>query len=281
MRAPPLSELERQLLRSAEPGTFTSAEVEGLPEPARRHLAQAIAPGTPLATSARLRMRGRIKIGRWLSFRARQVLDPHRGFVWAARTAGVITGSDCYVDGQGAQEWKLAGLVTVLRAEGPDISRSAAGRAGAEAIWVPTALLPRFGVRWTAHDDDSVTAHYRIGEVPMKVHYRLDRDGRIVSFVFDRWGDPDGTAPGAGIPSAARSPATAPSTASPSPAPAGWAGSSTPTGGPTAPSSATGSPICGWNPQRSDRRVRSSSALTGRMAGPGHPARGTLDPGPG
>ena len=193
MRAPPLSELERQLLRSAEPGTFTSAELEGLPEPARRHLAQAIAPGTPLATSARLRMRGHIKIGRWLPFRAHQVLDPHRGFVWAARTAGVITGSDRYVDGQGAQEWKLAGLVTVLRAEGPDISRSAAGRAGAEAIWVPTALLPRFGVRWSADDDDSVTAHYGIGEVPMKVHYRLDRDGRIVSFVFDRWGDPDST----------------------------------------------------------------------------------------
>ena len=33
-----------------------------LPEPVRR-LAQAIAPGTPLATLARLRMRGRIKVG--------------------------------------------------------------------------------------------------------------------------------------------------------------------------------------------------------------------------
>jgi hypothetical protein len=193
MRAQPLLELEHRLLRSAEPGAFTSAELEGLPKPARRHLAQAIANGTPLATSARLRMRGHIKLGRWLPFRAHQVLDPHRGFVWAARTAGVITGFDRYVDGQGAQEWKLAGLVTVLRADGPDTSRSAAGRAGAEAIWVPTALLPRFGVRWTADDDDSVTAHYQIGGLPMKVHYRLDRDGRIVSFVFDRWGDPDGT----------------------------------------------------------------------------------------
>jgi Family of unknown function (DUF6544) len=193
MRVQPLLELERRLLRSAEPGTFSGAELEGLPEPARRHLAQAIAPGTPLATSARLRMRGHIKLGRWLPFRARQVLDPHRGFVWAARTAGVITGSDRYVHGEGAQEWKLAGLVTVMHAEGPDTSRSAAGRAAAEAIWVPTALLPRFGVRWTADDHDSVTAHYGIGELPMKVHYRLDRDGRMVSFAFDRWGDPDRT----------------------------------------------------------------------------------------
>src|SRR5215211_5442875 len=77
-----LSELEGRLLRPAEPGEFTAAELEGLPEPARRHLAQAIAPGAPLATSARLRMRGHIKVGRWLPFRAREVLDPHHGFVW-------------------------------------------------------------------------------------------------------------------------------------------------------------------------------------------------------
>ncbi len=150
MSAPWLSELEGRLLRAAEPGTFTGAELEGLPEPARRHLAAAIAPGTPLAVSARLRMRGSIKVGRWLPFRARQVLSPHHGFVWAARAAGVIVGSDRYVDGVGGMDWKLAGLVTVVHTEGPDVSRSVAGRGGAEAVWVPTALLPRFGVSWSA-----------------------------------------------------------------------------------------------------------------------------------
>ena len=37
-------------------------------------------------------MRGSIKVGRWLPFRARQVLDPRRGFVWRARAAGLIAG---------------------------------------------------------------------------------------------------------------------------------------------------------------------------------------------
>jgi hypothetical protein len=105
-----LARAERRLLRPAEPGTFTGEELDCLPEPARRHLTQTIALGTPLATSARLRMRGQIRIGRWLPFRARQVLDPHHGFVWAARTAGVITGSDRYVDGAGGMDWKLAGF---------------------------------------------------------------------------------------------------------------------------------------------------------------------------
>jgi hypothetical protein len=77
MRASSLAQAELRLLRPAEPSAFTSTELDDLPEPARRHLTQAITPGTPLATSARLRMRGQIKIGRWLPFRARQVLDPH------------------------------------------------------------------------------------------------------------------------------------------------------------------------------------------------------------
>jgi hypothetical protein len=188
-----LVRVEPRLLRPAEEGSFTSAELDGLPEPARRHLAQAIAQGTPLATSARLRMRGHIKIGRWLPFRARQVLDPHHGFVWAARTAGVITGSDRYLDGAGGMDWKLAGLVTVAHGDGPDVARAAAGRAGAEAIWVPTALLPRFGVRWSAGGQDQVTASHQIDGVPVEARYRLDADGRMLSFVFDRWGDPDST----------------------------------------------------------------------------------------
>jgi hypothetical protein len=192
-RTPRLPKLEARLLQPPQPGSFTIAELEGMPEPARRYLAQAIAPGTPLASCAPLRMRGQLKVGRWLPFRARQVVNPHRGFVWAARAAGVIAGSDRYVDGIGSLDWKLLGLLTVAHAEGQDTSRSAAGRAGAEAIWLPTALLPRFGVRWSAGDHDRVTAHHRIGKVPVNVDYQLDQDGRLLWFVFDRWGDPDNT----------------------------------------------------------------------------------------
>ncbi len=117
MRTPRLSEPEARLLQPPQPAMFGAAELAGLPEPVQRHLAQAITPGTPLATSARLRMRGHIKVGRWLPFRARQILNPHLGFVWAARAAGVITGSDQYLEGVGGMDWKLAGLVTVAHAE--------------------------------------------------------------------------------------------------------------------------------------------------------------------
>jgi hypothetical protein len=183
---------EERVVRRADAGGFAPAELDGLPDPVRRHLEGAVAPGTPPARSARLRMRGTIRIGRWLPFRAREVLTPLTGFVWSARAAGVVVGSDRYVDGAGRGHWTLAGLVPVVHAEGPDVSRSAAGRAGGEGLWLPTALLPRFGVTWTAEGPDTVTARYRVGDVPIELRHRLDADGRVRSFVFDRWGDPDG-----------------------------------------------------------------------------------------
>ena len=45
-------DLEARLPRPAGPGRFDPAELDGLPEPVRRHLGLAIAPGTPLHTSA-------------------------------------------------------------------------------------------------------------------------------------------------------------------------------------------------------------------------------------
>ncbi|MHA6758000.1 DUF6544 family protein [Streptacidiphilus sp. PAMC 29251] len=187
----PATSFESSLSDGLSDAVFSVAEVKGLPAPVRRYLQAAIAPGTPLMTSARLRMRGRIRIGRWLPFTAHQTLNPHRGFVWTARVAGVITGSDRYLDGAGAMSWKLAGLFRVAAAEGPDVSRSAAGRAAAEAVWLPTALLPRFGVTWSAEDAHHITAHYRIGTTAVDLHLTLDRQARIRSLVFERWGDPD------------------------------------------------------------------------------------------
>jgi hypothetical protein len=155
---PPLPDGLR-LVRDADPGRFSAAELDGVPDPVRRYLSRAIALGTPLARSAYVRMRGRIKVGVWLPFRAREVLSPHHGFLWAARAAGLISGSDRYVDGAGRSEWAFVRR-TLVRADGPNITRSAAGRAGAEAMWLPTALLPRYGVRWSGPGPGSAISSF-------------------------------------------------------------------------------------------------------------------------
>jgi hypothetical protein len=191
---PGVPALERRLSIGSAPGHFTDAELDTLPEAVRRYFAHAIAPGAPLAQAARVRMRGQLKLGaRWLPFRAHEVLAPRTGFVWAARVAGVVIGSDHYVDGQGALEWKLLGMIRVMHASGPDVARSAASRGAAEGVWVPSALLPRFGVDWSSQTDDHLVARYRIDDIDLEVHCRLDGEGRLQSITFDRWGDPDDT----------------------------------------------------------------------------------------
>ena len=184
-------ELKARLAYPPAPGSFSDAELEGLPEPVRRYLGTAIAPATPLAASARFRMVGSIKLGhRWVPFRARQIEAPHHGFVWAARAGGVIVGSDRYADGQGAVDWKVLGLVRVMHADGPDVSRSVAGRAAAEAVWVPTALLARFGVTWIATDPHHISANYHLADAEIELRYTLGDDARVRSVVFDRLGRP-------------------------------------------------------------------------------------------
>src|SRR4051794_8127635 len=55
-----------------------------LPEPARRGVLHAIAPGTPLLRAVVLDTHGSIRLSSWRDFRAQQVLLPMEGFVWSA-----------------------------------------------------------------------------------------------------------------------------------------------------------------------------------------------------
>ncbi|HET9772752.1 MAG TPA: DUF6544 family protein [Acidimicrobiia bacterium] len=174
-------------------GNFEPEVVAEAPEPVRRYFEAGITPGTPLAAAVRLEMRGSIKIGRWLPFRARQLLAPALGTVWEARVAGVISGSDRYVEGSGGMDWKLFGRRRLVHAEGPDVSRSAAERAAGESIWVPTALVPTGGVEWTAVADDRIAVEVDTDGRRTRVEHGLDPSGALVRSSFVRWGDPDNT----------------------------------------------------------------------------------------
>ncbi len=196
MNAANVCQFERSLLQPAV-GTFNEEELVGLSEPVHRMFLATIEPGTPLARAARITMRGRIKLRLWMRFAGGEVIAPLSGFVWAAR-AGPFSGYDRYADGEGEMRWRLLGLIPLMHAVGPDVDRSAAGRAVGEGAWVPTALLPRFGAEWSAPDERHLSARIRLDPGhEFNVNFRLDTQGHISAVWLDRWGDPDGTgAPG-------------------------------------------------------------------------------------
>lgn len=174
---------------------FDPASLEGLPVAARRWLAHAIEPGAPLHQAIRLRMRGEIKLGRWRPFEAEQVIRWGRGMVWRAKARLgplSISGQDSIVDGEGMMRWRLLGVVPVMSAEGPDVTRSAAGRLELEATLLPSVLLDP-DVRWRPSDDDRVAeAYVHVPGGDGLVTLEVDHAGRLASASMPRWGNPEG-----------------------------------------------------------------------------------------
>jgi hypothetical protein len=139
-------------------------------------------------------MHGEMKLGRWLPFTAEQVINWGQGMIWNAtvRMNGMpIRGFDRLVNGEGDMQWKLFGIVPVMRASGPDISRSAAGRVMAELVWLPSVLCGE-GVTWTAqdalHPRASLTMQGEAGELSLTI----DRNGRLKTLTLPRWSNPGG-----------------------------------------------------------------------------------------
>lgn len=178
-------------------GTFDPSALAHLPAAARRYLEHAIAPGTPLCTAVRLQMDGQIRLkDKWLPFAAEQVIRWDRGLIWQARVRMAplsIRGSDRFIDGRGAMRWKLLGLIPVMSADGPDISRSAAARLQAESMWIPSVLLGE-GARWREDEAGKPRVTVAVPGHEAELSLEIDQDGRLLRTAMRRWGNPDGGA---------------------------------------------------------------------------------------
>jgi hypothetical protein len=186
-----LESLWRSVVPAAQ--TFDPQALADVPESVRAYLTHAIAAGAPLASAVRLWMHGRIKLGRWRKFKAQQVIVRQRGMIWQAqmRMGGLsVRGEDRFLDGQGAMRWKLAGVFPLARASGPDITRSAAGRAAAESIWLPSILCSD-AVWWRAGEGNVVHARFAVDGHAAELALAVAQ-GRLHSVSLARWGNPDG-----------------------------------------------------------------------------------------
>lgn len=189
LRAELTSETDEPLER------FSPDMVAGLAEPARRYLLHAIRPGTPQSCSVTLAMAGEIRLGPrlpWLFMTAQQVLAPPRGFLWEARIArlGVsFVGADSYAQGQGQTVFRLWNRIPMVRAIGPDVSRSARGRLAIESIWNPTSLLPQRGASWAAIDEWTAQATVTIDGEAIPLTLTIGPGGNLQSITMDRWGN--------------------------------------------------------------------------------------------
>ncbi len=194
--------IEQALLAPLEdaPEMFSPDLVAGLPEPARRHLLHAIAPGTPLAPAVRLQMDGTMTPtpgSARVCLTAEETLAPQRGFVWtaSARMFGLpVRVRDHYFSSDGGVHVTILGLIPMpFSADAKDVTRSSRGRLIGEAVWCPTALVGP-DVAWEAVDADRARFTLAVDGEAVSVTVRVGPEGALREVTLDRWGD-------AGVPS--------------------------------------------------------------------------------
>lgn len=173
----------------ATTSTFSREQLAGLPGRVVRYFELALTPGQPLVRRARVRQAGEFRTGAeaaWSPFTAVQhfsVRPP--GFVWDAtiRMAPLLSVRvrDSYLDGEGAMYGKLAALVPVIDQRGtPEMAAGSLVRYLAEAVWLPTALLPSEGVSWEAVDDSTARATLADGTTTVSLDVHVGARGEIV-----------------------------------------------------------------------------------------------------
>ncbi len=176
------------------PPRFDPATLSDLPAPAQRYLRRVLPDGVGLSSVVRLSMAGEIKLGgRWLPFSARQILRAGTGFVWAPVVGGRLlrfVGADALGVTGARLEFRLHGLIPVVRSSGPDVRRSAEGRLAAETVvWLPQALAPQSGARWSGIDDRRAVVSLDAGGTSVDVEVDVDDGGALRSLELQRWSD--------------------------------------------------------------------------------------------
>ncbi|MEO5987854.1 MAG: DUF6544 family protein [Candidatus Eisenbacteria bacterium] len=168
---------------------FDARELTGLPAPVVRYFTHVLTPGQHLVTRASFIQDGTflMKLGAdgWRSFQARQefgVSPP--AFIWDARISmgpGMpVYVRDSYVAGRGAMRAELLALFPVAEAHGTrEMAQGSLQRYLAEAMWLPTSLLPSQGVRWSARDDSSAIATLTDGATTVSLEFHFNAAGDV------------------------------------------------------------------------------------------------------
>lgn len=188
-------------------GVHHEADVAALPAPVARYFRAVLSDRQRVVTHAHVAWTGQFNMGspgadNWVPFTAEQDFVPGApGMVWDARmrmAPGLtVRVRDGLVDGEGSMYGAVLGLIPVVDKKGsPEMATASLQRYLAEAVWLPTALLPTQGVRWTAVDDSRALATIRAGLVEASVEFRFGDDGLVAAMVVpDRLFDDGKRAP--------------------------------------------------------------------------------------
>jgi hypothetical protein len=148
----------------------------------------ALPQGTVACRRFDLRQSGEIRLAPdkpWLPFEAEQWFDASGlDFHWLARAriARVLPVAvvDSFKAGHGLLSVRLAGILPVAGAEGPEVDRGEAMRALAETPWRPCAYAEAPYLTWFAPSANTLRASFNDGKTQCYVDLEVDAEGRVL-----------------------------------------------------------------------------------------------------
>jgi uncharacterized protein DUF6920 len=181
-------------------GTFDGACLETVPPPVARFLSRSLKEGQPLIDTVHVEQTGEFRVGEsWQPFRATQrfTVEP-AGFVWDARILMMpllpVLVRDSYVAGLGAMRGAIGGVYPLVnQSERRELDAGALQRFLAEAVWFPTALLPRDKLKWDPIDGRRARATLTDRHTTVSLEFRFsDADEVTEIFAPDRYAENHG-----------------------------------------------------------------------------------------
>ena len=203
---------------AAAPGTpVTEADLDALPEPARRYFRRANVAGKPRISSFSVVLEGRIRNGPadpWMPLVIRQFnrLDNPARVVFLTSVRPPMKGIDSFLDGRGRMLIKAVDLVKVVDCRGPELAVSALITFLNDLILCPLACFS-LPIRWRRAGPDSMELSMTHAGMSVSAVMTLDAEGRPVDWktedryaevkgrnLKDRWSTPfEGTQELAGL----------------------------------------------------------------------------------
>jgi hypothetical protein len=166
-----------------------AVDLKALPVPVARYLRAVLPPGGAELSRARVEQRGEFLArpgpSGWRPFTAVEHFSARPpGFVWDARirmAPGLtVRVRDAFVSGRGSMVASVMGIYPLVSLESSaELGTAALQRYLAEAVWIPTALLPGEGVRWTGIGESSARASISAGALTATVDFHFGRDGLV------------------------------------------------------------------------------------------------------
>ncbi len=168
------------------PSVVSFQGFDSLPAPVARYFRYVLPEGQPLIRHVRIQQEGTFKLkDKWIPFTATQDFSGGSpGMVWNANMRmNALLGvrvRDAYVQGRGSMQGRIFSIVPIVNEVGkPELDAGALQRYLAEAVWFPTALLPREGMRWDPIDDRRARATLTDHGISVSLEFEFNEVGEI------------------------------------------------------------------------------------------------------